>query len=96
MVLFCMYSWARGKQVRNINFVFSFQNGKSSFILRFSGMDSVAEKVAPLEVMSFLMLCGGFIFCWNNVRLWLCRGMQELVPVEILCVKTRDYELSFV
>lgn len=76
--------------------MFSFQNGKSTFILRFSGVDPVAEKVAAFALMSFLLLSDSFIFCWNGVRSWLLRGMQELVPVEIPHIKTRDYELRFV
>lgn len=91
MDLFCICSWPKGNQVRSMNFMFSFQNGKSTFILRFSGVDSVAEKVAAFALVSFLLLSDSFIFCWNSVRLWLCRGTQEPDPVEILRIKTRDY-----
>lgn len=46
-----------------MNFMFSFQNGKSTFILRFSGVDPVAEKVSAFALMSFLLLSDSFIFC---------------------------------
>lgn len=45
-----------------MNFMFNLQNGKSTFILTFSGVDSVAEKVAALTLMSFLLLSDSFIF----------------------------------
>lgn len=96
MDLFCVYSWPRGNWGRSMNFMFNLQNGKSTFILTFSGVDSVAEKVAALTLMSFLLLSDSFIFSWNSVRSWLCKGTQEPVPVEILCIKTRDYGFRFV
>ena len=40
--------------------MFSFQNDKSTFILMFSGVDSVAEKVAAFALMSFLLLTASF------------------------------------
>ena len=89
--LCCMCSWPRGNGVRSMNFMFHFQNGKSTFILRFSGVDSVAEQVATFALWAFSRCLDSFIFCWNSVRSWLCRGMQDLGPVEILCVRTKAW-----
>lgn len=46
-----------------MNFMFRFQNGKSTFVLRFSAVDPVAESVAAFTLMSFLLLLDSFLFC---------------------------------
>lgn len=67
-----------------MNFMFSFQNGKSTFVLRFSAVDPVAESVAAFTLNELPPVVGQFPFLLKQLWLWLCRGTQELLPLEIL------------